>query len=401
MISRWERGTRKPRPRYVRLLCRLFELSADQLGIVDDDESDFVASFPDRTQDALEDDLERRDFIRRMAAILGVAARMPAMDPLGPESWERLARSVQRPGQLSPEAVNHLEGITVALQSLGPAPISSRAVLGPVTGHLGAMRLLLQGSLQPSLRAQLCSLVGETAGLAGWLRWNMSDHAGAAAHFALGLGAAHEGGDRALAAYLAGCAACQPPHRETPRRRLDQLRAIPWSDATRSARVWLAAKEADAHALLGDVQSCLRALARADVALADPGVPGVTERPRFNVIDRTWLDGERGASLAKLGRTVEARPILERVLAHVGPDRERDRLWLGTALASTYAQEGEPEEACRVAGGVARRATELQLDAVVREVEGLLERLRERAPSRAVGELEERLHAPRDLGAAS
>src|SRR5262249_33066924 len=154
-----------------------------------------------------------------------------------------------------------------------------------------------------------------------------------------------EGGDRALAAYLAGSAACQPPHRETPQRRLDQLRAISWSDATPASRVWLAAKEADAHALLGDAESCLRALARADGALAEPGGLGVTERPRFSAIDRAWLDGERGASLAKLGQTREARPILERVIAQLGPDRERDRLWLGTALASTFAQEGEPEEA--------------------------------------------------------
>ncbi len=45
MVSRWERGVRSPRPRYVRLLCRLFERSADQLGLVkaevqDEDERD-------------------------------------------------------------------------------------------------------------------------------------------------------------------------------------------------------------------------------------------------------------------------------------------------------------------------------------------------------------------------
>jgi len=36
MVSRWERGTRKPRPRYVRLLCRLFELPPEQLGVIED-----------------------------------------------------------------------------------------------------------------------------------------------------------------------------------------------------------------------------------------------------------------------------------------------------------------------------------------------------------------------------
>src|SRR5215470_10849955 len=61
MISRWERGTRRPRPRYVRLLSRLFELPADQLGVVDD--SAQPAGHP---QDRVEDDVERRDFIHRV-----------------------------------------------------------------------------------------------------------------------------------------------------------------------------------------------------------------------------------------------------------------------------------------------------------------------------------------------
>src|SRR5262252_6718269 len=36
MVSRWERGTRKPRPRYVRLLCHLFELPPEHLGVIED-----------------------------------------------------------------------------------------------------------------------------------------------------------------------------------------------------------------------------------------------------------------------------------------------------------------------------------------------------------------------------
>jgi DNA-binding CsgD family transcriptional regulator/transcriptional regulator with XRE-family HTH domain/tetratricopeptide (TPR) repeat protein len=37
-VSRWERGVRNPRPRYVGLLCQLFELSARDLGLADVDE---------------------------------------------------------------------------------------------------------------------------------------------------------------------------------------------------------------------------------------------------------------------------------------------------------------------------------------------------------------------------
>src|SRR6266496_558518 len=72
MVSRWERGLRRPRPRYVRLLCRLFELPAEQLGVVEDAE---YAQLPEHSRDGLEDDdVERRDFMQRMAALLSAAA---------------------------------------------------------------------------------------------------------------------------------------------------------------------------------------------------------------------------------------------------------------------------------------------------------------------------------------
>jgi transcriptional regulator with XRE-family HTH domain len=394
MVSRWERGTRRPRPRYVRLLCRLFELPAEQLGVVDDD---VVDPAPARSQDALEDDdVQRRDFIHRLASLLGAAAvPVPALDPMGAEPWERLARALQQPGQVGDETVDHLEGVTITLQRLGPARVSSRAMLGPVAHHLNAITLLLQGSLAPARRARLCSLAAETAGIAGWLRWNVDDAGGAAWYFGAALAAAREGGDRALAAYLAGSAACQPPHRETPRRRLNLLRDVAWSDATPATRAWLAAKEADAHALMGDAAGCLRALDRAERALDEAPGAVAARRPRTDAIDRTWLEGERGASLAKLGCAAEARRILQGVLDRLGEEKERDRLWLGTALASTYVQDREPEEACRVAAAVLERAAEMGLDPVVRGVEGLYQQLRTHGPRPSVGELGERLHVTR------
>jgi hypothetical protein len=292
---------------------------------------------------------------------------------------------------VGPEAVDHLEGITIGLQRLGPTQVSSRAVLGPVTGHLNALLRLLQTSLTPSLRARLSSLAGETAGVAGWLRWDMDDPAGAARYFVFAQDAAREGGDRALAAYLAGSAACQPPYRETPERRLDQLRSLAWSDATPSARAWLAAKEADAHALLGDDGGCLRALDRAERALDDAPGEGESRRPRFSPVGATWLLGERGASLARLGRTGDARAILLPVLDGLGAESERDRLWLGTALASTYVRDGEPEEACRVAGSVLERAARMQLDPVIKVVADLHQQLGALGSGPAVDELGERL----------
>jgi transcriptional regulator with XRE-family HTH domain len=39
MVSRWERGIRRPSPRYIRLLCQLFDLDGPALGFADDDQA--------------------------------------------------------------------------------------------------------------------------------------------------------------------------------------------------------------------------------------------------------------------------------------------------------------------------------------------------------------------------
>lgn len=376
MVSRWERGTRKPRPRYVRLLCHLFELPAEQLGVVEDPD---VALLPEHSQDVLEDDdVDRREFISKVAALLGVAA-VPApmlrFQPAGPEPWERLARALRHPGRVDKETVDHLEQITIGLESLGPTQVSSTVLFGPVTGHLDAITLLLQGSLPAELRRRLCSLAGETAGFAGWLRWDMDDLEGASVYFQTGLEAAREAGDRALGAYLMGSAACQPPYRENPEDRLRQLNGsthgFTRDDATPAARVWLAAKEADAYALMGDAGGCLRALDRADRALQLVDPDDEARRPRFSSIDATWLAGERGASLAKLGQTADSRGILHHVLGSLDASSERDKLWLYTSLASTYVQDAEPEEACRVASAALDRASKMQLEPIFKVVRAL------------------------------
>lgn len=329
MVSRWERGTRHPRPRYVRLLCELFDLPVEQLGLVRDGDV------------------------------------------------ERLERALDLRGRVDAETVEHLARVTAALERLEPTAISSRALLGPATGHLDAVTTLLRTGAPDDVRRRLCSIAGEAAGLVGWLRWNVGDAEDALACFHTGLRAAREAEDRALAAYLVGAIACRLPVQRDPK---DTLRLLTGrslgcvqADASPATRAWLAAKEADAWAQLGCEADCLRALERAEKTV-ERLEPDERDRPRFTVVDRSWLAGERGASLARLGRLEEARSVLRPVLAAPGPT-ERDRLWLQSALASAHAEAGEPEEACRLARSALAGAARAHLAPVVHVVRGVGDRL--------------------------
>jgi transcriptional regulator with XRE-family HTH domain len=406
MVSRWERGTRRPRPRYVRLLCQLFDLPAEQLGLVEDSEMGLVSPLP---ADGIEgDETVRRDFLQGAAALLGLAhlspflrPSAPGIQPARPEAWERLEHALRRPGLVDEETVQHLERTTQALEGLEPTALSARALVGPATGHLDAIATLLRTSLPSGIRVRLCSLAGETAALVGWLRCNLDDREGGAACFRTGLQAAREADDRALGAYLVGCAALRPPRPEDPAVTLAHLTGSSSGFSQRAAtpgtRAWLAAKEADAWAKLGRRDQCMRALDRAAEIIerlpdADP-----LARPRVKVVGRSWLEGERGAALARLGRVHEAHAILRPVVASLGPTSESDRLWLLTALASAHVGLGEPEEACRLARLALIGATRRHMAPVVQAVAAVRQRLDRHRRNLAVQELDDQIRtlAPR------
>jgi hypothetical protein len=93
-------------------------------------------------------------------------------------------------------------------------------LLGAVVGHLNTVAALLQGSL--AARRQLSSIAGETAGLAGWLVYDLEDRRAAGAYFRAGIQAAQEANDRPLGAYLVG-SSCAQPAWERPHARLRRL----------------------------------------------------------------------------------------------------------------------------------------------------------------------------------
>jgi hypothetical protein len=126
------------------------------------------------------------------------------------------------------------------------------------------------------------------------------------------------------------------------------------ADADPATRAWAAVLAAEVHAARGRTEECLRALDEASALL-----PEATSR-RYPWPDADWLAGERGVSLARLGRNAEARQALSGAIARTGDERSVDRLRWALALARTHARDGEPEQAARLAQGVLRAARQLR-----------------------------------------
>lgn len=355
MVGKWERGFKRPSPFYQEKLCALYGLSAEQLGLVDDAEQALPAWSldGDTLAEALESwrhDVERRAFLRHMTSVAGLAALAPTLDTVGAEPHERLARALERPSRVDDAITEHLENVINEWRRLDDR-IGSRDLQGPVTGHLQLITSLLQGSPRGPVHRRLCTAAAQVAQLAGWLAFDMNDHRGAQRYYEVALRAAQEAGDRVLSAYVLGCMSVVATYGDDAHAGLQlgyeaQHRGKGWVTATTLA--WLCRVEALALATLGEAAPCASALDRAEVAIAQASP--ASDPPWIYHFNRSQLAGQKGACYVRLHRPKDAQAALGEALTTLSTEFVRDRSLHLTHLASAYAQQGEIEEACRLAG---------------------------------------------------
>jgi hypothetical protein len=362
-VSRWERGIYRPSPFYIRLLSRCLNVSAEELALVDEEESS-------------------------------------PSPPTPPSSNERVSFSLGCLGGVDRQVTDALEEVTVTLEHLY-RQLPPTAVIGPATGHLEAITTLLQSPMPDQLRRRLCSIAGETAGLVASAKASSGDAEGARQYLEVALGSAREAHDQALGAFTVAHVICaHPGYQLDPELRLRYFAEGGFGFAVRDAspktQVWLAAKAADVHAALGRREECQRALDRAEEALRRVArEEGDTGRPRFALgsWDERWLAGEIGASLSRLGESDQARKVLDLALSWLDSGTQNDRGWLTLAKARTYIHDREPAEACRLASSVLAGASQTGYAALVDEVRALRQWLDQWGEEPGVKELDERLAA--------
>ena len=346
-----------------------------------------------------DDEVKRREFLRRVIAGAVGASLVPPADPLDPEPWERLERVLARPGSIDSATLVHLDRAVTALESM-EYELAPSALIGPVRGQLDELSRLLEGSVPTSARQQLLSLAGETAVTAGWLMWDLQRDQDVDEYWRIGRMAAQGSGDQALMAFV--LVSISFLHRKQPTKRLPILLAS-LRDATPRTRAWALAAQAEAYAVALDERECLAALDRADTTLARSSDDRSTRRPRYDPFDGTRLRGERGAVLVKLashsggrfqGRAREARTLLEQAVSEIhGQPRMANSL--RASLARALAQLGDADGAVQVAVEALEGASAMGIQPTLGTLEQVLSDLEPASDSPAVRQLADRLHAIR------
>jgi transcriptional regulator with XRE-family HTH domain len=407
-IGRWERGVRRPDPRYRRYLCQLYGKQAGELGFVDDLEpAPGESLLPSREDDPpiLYDlwssvmDVARRTFLRQAAVVAGAVAVSRPLELLDQQPWEQLSVALKRATAVDPALVDRLEEMTGEFYR-SEEQVPARELLGGVTHHLGRLIGLLQNSPSGVARRRLTRTAGETAALAGWLSFELGDGAATRGYYDAAIDAAKEVDDRALCAWVLGMMSFRSRaigDQPTALALVRDAQRAGGRSAPATTRSWLAALEAEAHAGMGDARATRTAIGRADAAFSKARRD--TDPSWMVFFDRSRLDGMKVASLVRVEPRA-AQAASKEALAALQPSMTKKRSIILADLAFAYVQQGEIEEACRLAGQALAIVGHTESAVGLQRVRELRQRLEPWKDTRPVRQLDELLRASRlELGA--
>jgi len=374
LVSRWERGVTSPRAPYPKLLCLLFQTTAEELGLV-------APVPPGATWIAIDgsmgDDVERREFLGLFSSAAKAAAVWAVLPP---------GMALPPAGQPSPPR-GSLEAIAAVVNEYRRAEdgIPAQQLLGSVLAHLDQVHRLIE---QFGWSGELAATAANTALLAAWLADDLRDDRLAGEHHRAAVAYAHRAGSPVLEAYMAGCMgfwAAQVHLTDDAARCLVHARSL----APPAAQARLAALEASIQARARNTSECLRSLESAEEAIALDHDPLWPEGFRF---DETRVARYRGACASRLGLVDTALPALEQALvaAPSGLSKLRGRTFADLAVTHVYG--GEVEEACRLTA----EALEIAVGMSYARLLGRVREVRTAFPApwkgtRAVRELDERM----------
>ncbi len=406
MVSRWERGVRSPRPRYVRLLCRLFELPADQLGLVkveveddpdrDDELSDDwyyqllvceLLGIPAEAAGLVEDDtadrMKRRDFIAYSVGLAGASGI----------DLEGLAAVLSRLHRLDAPRLGDLRVLVTRLEQ-DYDTTSPRLLLPVVRGNLARVRTI-EPPRSDRLTRQLRSLTGELAVLAGRLSQRLHNLGDAESFYQQAEQLAAESSDDQLRALAIASRSALYSNIGDSRSGtlavalLDHAETVGGPGAVPYQRAWLLAHRAEEYAALKDDTASQRDQEAAARALATAQSEG---EGFFVNWSEKRLEGYRGCCAVELGDWGTAVDILERTAARTSPAMMSQRSAMLIDLATAYVGQGEIDHGCELLMTTLQIASQAGLAEIVRRI-GVRRRDLGPADTSAIRRLDEQLRS--------
>jgi tetratricopeptide (TPR) repeat protein len=357
MVAKWERGAKGISPRYKALLCQLFGVTPQQLGLKPIPSA--PPTLPLRDAESL---VSKLDDAANLLDQLGAAGT--ALAPQMLSAWKDAVTSRRTMlGLLDPAAADpagHAHAATATITDLEQladrypalhATASPSTLLNTVAAHVRMATVALGQEHIAAQRRRLLRNLATVATLAGRLAYeDVGDPLSGRAYYSVAADSAREVDDDQAAATALGYAA-QLAHSEgMTGAALDHLAAaLAYSERATAVVPWLASIQAIIPADFGEHACAVEALHRADPAAYQPGA-------QVHLLS-DYGDGHFAAAIGhthlRAGYYTAARDALTAALDQLPPSARRARILVLVDLATAELHTSNIPDACRHATAAA------------------------------------------------
>jgi transcriptional regulator with XRE-family HTH domain len=332
--------------------------------------------------------MERRPFVR----MVGTFASAAMLEALGVDLLN-LLRAMQG-SRVSRSMLEETEFAVLRFHQLYKE-LPPTELFPHVQQYQQAVTGLLEESQTIEVRRRLCSIAGHLAGLRAWLTFDLGDPDAAHIWYEAALKPALEAEDEALAGWLLGGRSLIPSYSGDHTAALELIRrgqSHGSQGANVAVQAWLAALEARAHAGLGDAVAFRQAQDLANNAV-DGTQPDERRHGmdfRHNRLDVTYYEG---TSLVTLRQPDAAQLALDAALAAQDRGHLKARSIVQLAVATTYSQQQEIDQACTIASQALDLPADQRIGPITQRAQDLLRELEPWRGRPAVEDLRERVVA--------
>ncbi|MEV6986542.1 hypothetical protein AB0M95_35535 [Sphaerisporangium sp. NPDC051017] len=347
-----------------------------------------------RALTAEEADVKRRELLFELAVALGGVPALRLLRHLTSDEEARLAQAVQGTSRVDAQTVTAVEKLIAQCwqieQTYGPAkllPVAD-AQRGVIAG------LLSRESLTPALRDRLVVAYSGLSHLGGWLCYDLVDYVGAVRRYEEGVEAAYEVREPGIIAHLHGCLAHVASSQGKPAKALDHAYAAQaWAKQSSSRLQQAAIAHPLARALAGSGkgEEGIRVLDRACELASAP-------RTEADPSHLAWCTPEVthyniGYCLAALKRSDEALRAGEQALTGMGRSFPKTRGRALVVQATALIQKREIQAATQRLGEAAQIIAEHSSLRLGHSVRTARQQLQPWATNTYVRALDEKLRA--------
>lgn len=325
-------------------------------------------------------DLRRRSFLVGAGYAVGAFAA-PAMRWLtAPTDEPRTSAGTRHVGQTDVDAVREVTELFRKLDNRWGGGHPRAMVVQYLNDEVLPM---LDGHYADAVGRELLAAVAQLTHLAGWMAFDLEQHGLAQRHMIQALRLARASGDTAFGGEVLAAMSQQALYVDQPGEAVDLARAAQLSARNAGIPALVSESlisEARALATLGEKQGSIKTLTAAEHALDEQ--TGVVP-PWIGYYDEAYLSAQLGHCLLALGDLDAAESQAHRSLRMVD-GYARGQTFNVTLLASIHAEQGEVEQACKVAIEATGLATAVKSERARHRLIELRAKLRPHAAAPAV-----------------